>query len=384
MKISKILFVAFLFGSSLLRANSTPIPIPSIESFAFGKDSCELPAPTNFHVKAIGPNWVTLAWDNPPTPRAHRIRIYRDSDNFLLSTNIVLAGISEETIPIPFNTKVNAVINAICLDGRHSPNIAEDRFQGVILEVVVTGYQGSNNSSSCDIVGSGTCDFEGSGYTTFKLSWLVNGTEVLIKKFDVSLHFDPVEQAIRYKFFLQSGNNNNNNTFSFYCRPNINPDCTTDLINVTLRQNGNEISIANIDAYQTSSTNTLKADLYNYGNHSFRIDRLTPYNPKGQPPPPPPGLISERDNNASGLASYTATASPNPFSESLDVFPGNPTAESIHLQMYNLSGQKVLDQQFPGGQEQYSLSTATLSTGFYLLRIEADGEVQTLKVIKSE
>jgi len=25
-----------------------------------------------------------------------------------------------------------------------------------------------------------------------------------------------------------------------------------------------------------------------------------------------------------------------------------------------------------------------LSTGFYLLRIEADGEVQTLKVIKSE
>ncbi|MBC7776388.1 MAG: T9SS type A sorting domain-containing protein, partial [Phycisphaerae bacterium] len=75
---------------------------------------------------------------------------------------------------------------------------------------------------------------------------------------------------------------------------------------------------------------------------------------------------------------------PNPFSELLDIFPGNPTAESIHLQMYNLSGQKVLDQQFAGGQEQYSLSTAGLSTGFYLLRIEADGEVQTLKVVKSE
>jgi hypothetical protein len=44
----------------------------------------------------------------------------------------------------------------------------------------------------------------------------------------------------------------------------------------------------------------------------------------------------------------------------------------------------VLDQEFVRGQEQYSLSTAQLSAGFYFLRIEADGLVQTLKVVKSE
>ena len=79
-----------------------------------------------------------------------------------------------------------------------------------------------------------------------------------------------------------------------------------------------------------------------------------------------------------------ASAAPNPFSETLDIYPNYPDAEIVHVQLFNLSGQKVLDQQFAGGEEQYTLSTATLANGFYLLRIEADGETQTLKVVKSE
>ena len=95
--------------------------------------------------------------------------------------------------------------------------------------------------------------------------------------------------------------------------------------------------------------------------------------------------FDEQDDDTSfGRFPLIATASPNPFSNTLDIFPNNPAAASITLQMYNLSGQKVLDQQFSGGQEQYSLSTEGLATGFYFLRIEADGEVQTLKVVKSE
>ncbi|MFN0213298.1 MAG: T9SS type A sorting domain-containing protein [Saprospiraceae bacterium] len=86
----------------------------------------------------------------------------------------------------------------------------------------------------------------------------------------------------------------------------------------------------------------------------------------------------------SSTSSGTASASPNPFSEVLEVFLPASAAQQISLQLFNLSGQKVLDQRFTGGQEQYSLSTEGLSTGFYLLRIEADGEVQTLKVVKSE
>ncbi len=79
-----------------------------------------------------------------------------------------------------------------------------------------------------------------------------------------------------------------------------------------------------------------------------------------------------------------ASTSKNPFSETLDVLVEHSDMQSIQLQLFNLSGQKVLDQQFTGGQEQYSLSTEGLANGFYFLRIEADGQVQTLKVIKSE
>ena len=108
----------------------------------------------------------------------------------------------------------------------------------------------------------------------------------------------------------------------------------------------------------------------------YEIIRISDFEP-GDPP------TGERDEQATTLT-HPATASPNPFTDQLDVFPSNTAAESITLQLFNLSGQKVLDQQFTGGQEQYSLSTEGLATGFYFLRIEADGEVQTLKVIKSE
>jgi hypothetical protein len=115
----------------------------------------------------------------------------------------------------------------------------------------------------------------------------------------------------------------------------------------------------------------------------FEVVRMSPYGLGNPSDEPSSGFIRERDDHdvSSGLS---ATAWPNPFSETLDVVLSGDTQGPLSLQLYNLSGQVVLNQQFEAAQEYYTLSTANLSPGFYMLRVEANGVVQTLKVIKSE
>jgi hypothetical protein len=63
----------------------------------------------------------------------------------------------------------------------------------------------------------------------------------------------------------------------------------------------------------------------------------------------------------------------------------NRTSETpVRIQCVNLNGQIMLQQEMEAGRSQYSLSTALLPRGFYLLRVEADGDTQMLKVVKSE
>ncbi len=368
MQIKSLFLLACLLASTLLGANNAPIPNALPNASTSEGPSCDLPAPFGFHIEAIGATWVTMGWGGNVLYQ-HRIRMYRVSDNFLLSTTIVPAGTLTATIAIPFDTQVKAVINAICIDGGHSPNTTEKILKGIILDLVVNGFHGSTESSSCNFSNIGTCDFEGSGYTTFKIS--LNGQYP--KQFDVEPGHD---QYNNLKYFIRlPTSNGGSNTFNFYCDSDVQPDCQTPLI--TVKFNGS--IVAYIDAFQTTGTNTLWGNL-NVNGTSCRIDRLTFYNGSGFVPDPPKGLLRP----GSTLSDHMASASPNPFSEALEVFLPPSTAEQVQLQLFNLNGQKVLDQEFEGGQEQYSLSTAGLSPGFYLLRIEADGEVQTLKVVKSE
>ncbi len=376
MQIKNFFLLAFLLAATLLAAINPPLsvslPIPSIND---GGPTCELPAPINFHAIETGPNWVKLGWiDNTPSV-AYRIRIYRSSDNFLLSTTITAAGAIEATIPIPGNTTCFAKINTICEDGSHSPFEAlSSPFLGLILDIVVQGYTPPSNSVSCTIDnGNLQCRYFTSAPANFRVQR--HNNEGFSRDFSMtknpttSNHVLHLPNQSQPKFLIQADN--------------FPPDILNRFEYEVKLIDGTVIAV--FQAIGIEGTQGLVAALDCKSIEvGYEIVRLTPYNGPSSLPTNPSTLISYRDNSSSATYTQPATVSPNPFTELLDVFPGNPSAESIHLQMYNLSGQKVLDQQFAGGQEQYSLSTAGLSTGFYLLRIEADGEVQTLKVVKSE
>ena len=73
-----------------------------------------------------------------------------------------------------------------------------------------------------------------------------------------------------------------------------------------------------------------------------------------------------------------AAANPNPFTEELTL-QGVSAAKRIVL--LNMAGTVVLERRLHG-EQQVTLSVATLPAGVYLVRILADDEARTLRVVK--
>lgn len=74
----------------------------------------------------------------------------------------------------------------------------------------------------------------------------------------------------------------------------------------------------------------------------------------------------------------------NPFTERLNIFAPQPSEEIVNLHLFDLNGNLVLEQSFETGLEAYSLPTTGLPPGFYFLRMETGGKIQTFKVVKAE
>ena len=244
------------------------------------------------------------------------------------------------------------------------------------MELVVDGYTAPNNTPGiCTLAVSQThCDLVGANTFHFKAK---RGT--YSRSFAIDLH-QPSPTGPVYVDFRLYEHNNSNNPIKFYCDDSSHPaypNSCAPMQHVYIEFNNIPMAYILVNSSQgATAANMMVEELY-----TGEIIQVEPY---ANGFSAPGGGHTVKPGGFSNFESQLASTSPNPFTETLDVFLGQPDAENIHLQMYNLSGQKVIDQQFAGGQEVYTLSTADLSTGFYLLRIEADGEVQTLKVVKSE
>jgi hypothetical protein len=69
----------------------------------------------------------------------------------------------------------------------------------------------------------------------------------------------------------------------------------------------------------------------------------------------------------------------------LNIFTNQNDNENgtLKLHIFDIYGQLVLQRNFPAFGEQISLPVEMLSDGFYVLRAEYGGVVQTLRIIKS-
>ncbi|MBC7776008.1 MAG: T9SS type A sorting domain-containing protein [Phycisphaerae bacterium] len=371
MYIKNLFLFACLLAATLLGANNAPVPVTSPVTSIVDGGLCNLPAPFLFHIEEVGTTWVMYAWGGNAA-NEHRIRTYRASDNALLNTTNVPPGNGSAVINnLPHGTEVYGIINTICSNGDNSPNEAQSApIFTLIMDLIVNGVQAPEGQITCVIQGpGGYCEFSGApdSITIFR----VRSTKpASTRAFGMNRTGSSNPQ---YHAYFEKSNNDDNSIFDFRCElANSGPNCDGPT------QGQIWYSSTPIAIFTPSQTTQTISKLHVSGlGSNYRVEKLGTFAYGFRPLDPSRGA-------SVGLSPSAIQASPNPFSDFLDVFPGNTSAEKITLQLYSLSGQKVLGQQFLGGQEQYTLSTAGLSNGFYLLRIEADGEVQTMKVVKSE
>ena len=371
----------FAFG------NASSIGGPSHEAFVSTTNPCDLAAPTNFHVQAIGSTWVTLAWTPTVLGVDHRVKTFRASDGVMVDNQIVGAAMAPALTVIGLQPGVTyfSTICAICPDGTDSQYFAlSPNYDTLIGELIVMGFNESPNNESCGIRNPGD-------YCEFK----INGAENIFK-------IRPINGITWRKFRIQKitvegvaiNRVSLNGLFHPYYSFKLDGQPAAF---VAVRGKTYEVIVSGlvIAKFELSEYPSVNAGYITWSmdNTGYEIIRLTA-GPNGLSDPSG-GKITELDYNNSeaqdrDIQDQTSAElgmvmiSPNPFTDNLDVYLPQNAAEQVKLRLFNLSGQMVLDQQYTSGQTQYSLSTANLSPGFYLLRIEADGEVQTLKVVKSE
>jgi hypothetical protein len=355
----KNLFLAIcLLATALTQASPTRVTPESQFSWAAPEFSCAIPAPDNFQVASLDPSSVMLSWDfQPLATGGYRVRTYRASDHLLVSTVENTMDLVRATVSgLAAGEAYYSLINSRCEYGDNGENQASVSFILPILELIVVGYQGSQGPIECTLSSAGSCPLSGT-----RTSFLIGGVGSP-KYFEMI-----VNSSNTAKYTCNLGTNVSSQPYYFTCGDTTPPTCTVqDLIFV---RKGEDI-IATFTVKELTGNAYLSSVNITDG---YYIQKLGP----GE-------FNSGRSQGKDLIPTLSAYVFPSPFSETLNLTIENATAENIQLQLYNLAGQKVLDQQFPGGQEQYSLSTASLSTGFYMLRIEADGVVQTLKVVKSE
>jgi len=378
MRINFFFLLICLLATTFLGANNPSILLKSSSVAIEGKDTCDLPAPFNFRVEDIGPTWVKLAW-GPASPLiAHHVRTYKAAGNVLVSDLMVPAGQLFVVVQgLQQGVSHYSTVHAVCPDGTDSKyGSSTPDWDTIITELIVNGINQSNNSSSCGVSSFGQyCEFPLDGSISIYKVRPISGSG--------GRQFNVVKPSAQTHIFART----NSNLGQYIFKVDGQFGDLDGTPGQTFQAYNNGTLIATFELIEHYNNNQAVGRLIWTSQYTgYEIVRLTA-GPNGLAGPSSGQASdyssSEREANVAN-EHQLIFAAPNPFSKTLKVFLPTSTAQQITLQLFNLSGQKVLDQQFPGGQEQYSLSTAGLSTGFYLLRIEADGEVQTLKVIKSE
>ncbi len=368
------IFIALFGFSCLLNANTLTYPSSSLLVRQNNGGPCDAPAPTNFQVVNIGTTWVDLTWLTSNPTDFHRIKTYETNSGILVSNILVPPGLLvQKVIGLQPGFDYYSRINVVCKNGYDSENYAEVHFIAVIAELIVIGRESTNNNGTCTIYSNGgSCSLPANGTPmAFKIRSTINPN--IWRKFSVS--YDPIATKVSTK--IKTGNLGMN--YAIQCN-NQDPDVYNG-ISYQIKLSNQEIAAFEV-SYQSNPPLALLNCTLAPG---YAIDRLD-LNFSGENPN---GLSSGPINTYNNMGEdrvepLNIMASPNPFSESLTVYLDAVTTGQVSFKLFNLNGQKVFEQQYMAGSEQFELNTSDLPKGFYLLRVEAGDEVQTLKVVKSE
>ncbi|HLP94407.1 MAG TPA: T9SS type A sorting domain-containing protein [Saprospiraceae bacterium] len=349
-------FPLSVFSSPIFPENQSALPEKG--------GPCNAPAPLNFNVIQTGPTTTKYRWIATIPSVSHRVRVFRVSDNALLNSVIVPPGVSEVEIATPGNTECIGVVNAVCSDGSNSSyQVWSVPHIGFILDLVVNGYSPNMQNTDCSIQNKDDqCDFSLSAPLT-QFYFKERESESYLRSFRMQ------QDVSTENYQLLLAGNNIGATYKVLLDGN-NPNIYDGLKYSIVQVSKNE-TVCEFEAISSGSGGQMLNCIFM--NEKYEIVREET-------------AFTGETNEERELIDTTdklAKIYPTPFTSSFNIDLKGVLQAETRINLYDLSGQTITSDFIPANQSSHTLSTAHLAPGFYFLRIEADGEVQTFKVIKS-
>ncbi|MBP6811785.1 MAG: T9SS type A sorting domain-containing protein [Saprospiraceae bacterium] len=370
------LFIVFLLVgfTGSVTANILPTEPTNPPQGTPVEDVCALGPPSFVGYTEVGTSWIKVTWT--PVYNAYQYHIITRNfvSNAVVNHKYVTAATNFALIePLTAGTTVYSEVRAICSNGLESPVGGFSGPEGIIILdlVMLSGVVAPNSES----LGAEML-FETDGPITIPM----DGTETIFRVTD-------------------KNDNNCYRNFKVWTNPPsktlfVQPawaasagcgSAPRHLFGEETNSHGTIFhDFKKIFVHFTVSASTLQAtgELYREGAGNDIGYKVQPYLPGFSGP-----SSGDRDGSSENTfeASSTLFASPNPFTNLLDVqIPYSTEENDVKISLYDLQGRRVLSQQFPGGAQIRSLSTEDLTPGLYLLRVDTGSRSETIKVMKTQ
>jgi len=368
-----------IFASTLVFGNTEPF---ATHPQLLPLDSCDAPAPDSFRVTGAGGNFISLAW-NPAWPGAFHVMTVSEQDpsggwnSIRIYPNVPDSSITVDSLES--GRTYRFTISTKCENGDASKVITTVDFGTIILELTLAGRTPKNPQTiTCTnipyqeyewigfrVVGEGASNtfevvvnenYNGPFDPVAYIRRLINVNPIVAVDND-GVHpndFSPIRKNVEVPFRL------------FRLHPNAPPE-TIGRVDVSVQHSPPSITVC------VSGQDPWKGSYTYLPLFALETVIIGSGGSGGQQ-----GLAKDPDSDIVRVIE-------NPFHENLrlSLSPRFKPGESVNLRLFNTNAQLVFSKKFESLDADIELQLAHLPSGVYMLNLESEGEVQTLRIVKS-
>jgi hypothetical protein len=374
--------LSFLTALGLSIATHVRSSVVSSNPLSFTQEACSLPAPNNFKCTATTPTSANFVWDHVNGAGTYTLKTYISSTFTLVNTTIVPGDITEVEIPnLDAGIEYVTQISSNCENGQQGEGYSSISFLTFILDLVVNSYSipgGENSGCQLNVPQGNQCSFPWNGdLAKFRVSKGNQGVNFTVQK-------SPID-GITVTVGMLS---NSNFQFLGISQPpaqpcQINTSCT-GLSKIRINGSvGQPMDL--VTELLFSNTSELGKIYVNGGikqGYSIQQLREAPSEPRGSGDTANP-TVRKYENPTESSEKINIIAV-NPFSDQIQITLDSDAKDPVSLQLFDFQGRALHQNEYPAGEEQYTMQAMDVPPGLYLLRVKIGTQISHLKLVKGQ
>jgi len=348
-------------------------------------DECNAPAPADFNITSIGGNFIALVWIPVWVGANHTLDILENDGAggwITIETINNVPGSSYTVEDLESGKEYRFILATNCSNGE--PSELKSVIDGItlIIDLAIIG-RNPNNPVAVDCSSIPL----NQNWVGFKVEYVSSGISI-VNLFELVVveanspsnnFFSKVE--IRRVYRVHPIVAIDQDEFWPNCDNPLIPNVGTPFRMARLFGNGpNKELIGWLNLVQNSSSSISICPDYNHPilpwKNAYKFTALVSSKANNMP-----GCGNRSDNITAVYADLKAQS---PFDQTLHVFfpPSFSENNNTNIRLLNAQGQMVLDQKLEIITTEVALPVRILTPGIYILQVESEGEVHSLKVIK--